>query len=244
MKCPKCSYTSFDYQQECKKCGEILDGSRKSLNLKMGVPTMFADIGKQTEELSDLDNSPKETTFVDTQDEQLESGVLLGDEFSTPAASNHDAAPEVDLNLENELELGGLGSMNNMDPRSESEFELDQQENTVLDEIELSPDFSDNTESDPELIKNASTPLDDSGLDLFAESAGTEKIPADQLENDIAFELSMNDSEIDLSLIETPTSEPVTTQNNVTDDGTIELELDMDDDESLDDLLADLEKKD
>ena len=54
----------------------------------------------------------------------------------------------------------------------------------------------------------------------------------------------MNDSEIDLGLTENPTSEPETAPKNVLDDGTIELELDMDDDESLDDLLADLEKKD
>jgi len=242
MKCPKCSYTSFDYQQECKKCGEILDGSRKSLNLKMGVPTMFADIGNRVEELSDIDKPAKETTFVETQGEQFEKGSLLDNELSDPVVNNLDtAAPEVELNLENELELGGLGSMNSMDPRSESEFEFDQQENIILDDIELSPDFSDNTETEPKLLKNKPASLDSSELDLFAESADTEKIPADQLENDIAFELSMNDSEIDLGLTETP--EPVTT-HNVTDNGTIELELDMDDDESLDDLLADLEKKD
>ncbi len=244
MKCPKCSYTSFDYLQECKKCGEILDGSRKSLNLKMGVPTMFADIGNRVEELSNLDKPAPETTFVNTQDDQLESGLLLGNEFSVPAASSLDAPPEVDLNLKNELELGGLGSMNSMEPRSEPEFDLAQQENIVLDDIELLPTFSDNPEPVPELIKNETASLDDSGLDLFAESAETEIQPNDQLENDIAFELSMNDSEIDLGLTETPTFESETTPKNVTDDGTVELELDMDDDESLDDLLADLEKKD
>ncbi len=244
MKCPKCSYTSFDYLQECKKCGEILDGSRKSLNLKIGVPTMFADIGNRVEELSDLDKPATEATGIDTQDEQLESGLLPGNEFSVPTASNLDVPPEVDLDIGNELELGGLGSMNSMVPRTESEFELDQQENIVLDDIELSPTFSDNPEPTPELIQNDSSSLDDRGLDLFAELAETEKMPADQLENDIAFELSMNDSEMDLGLTETPISKSETTPKNVTNDGMIELELDMDDDESLDDLLADLEKKD
>jgi len=242
MKCPKCSYTSFDYLQECKKCGEILDGNRKSLNLKVGVPTMFADIGNRAEDLSVRDKSAPETTFVDTQDEQLESGLLLGNEFSDPAASN--APPEVDLNLENELELGGLGSMNSMEPRSEAEFGLDQQENIVLDDLELSPAFSNNSNPESELIKNESSSLDDSELDLFADSAETAKTPADQLENDIAFELSMNDSDIDLGQTDNPISKPETTQKNVIEDGTIELDLDMDDGESLDDLLADLEKKD
>lgn len=191
MKCPKCSYTSFDYLQECKKCGEILDGSRKTLNLKMGVPTMFADIGNRVEELNDFDKPVAETTFVDTQNELPENGLLLGNEFSVPVANNLDTPPEVDLNIENELELGGLGSMNSMEPRTESEFELAQEENIVLDEIELSPTFSDEPEPVPELTKNDSSSLDDSGADLFAE-----------------------------------------------------LDLDMDDGESLDDLLADLEKKD
>ncbi len=244
MKCPKCSYTSFDYLQECKKCGEILDGSRKSLNLRVGVPTIFAEIGNRNEEQSGLDTPPTETTFVDTQDEQLESGLLLGNEFSAPTENNLVAPPEADLNLENELELSGLGSMNTMESRSESEFEMDQQENIVLDDLELSPAFSDNTEPKSELIKNESADLDGSGLDLFPESAESEIKPADQLEDDIAFELSMNDSEIDLGLTENLTSEPETVQKNVLDDGTIELELDMDDDESLDDLLKDLEKKD
>ena len=244
MKCPKCSYTSFDYLQECKKCGEILDGSRKSLNLKMGVPTIFAEIGNRNEEQSNLDKPAAETTFVDTQDEQLESGLLLGNEFTTPAESDLAAPPEADLNLENELELGGLGSMNTMEPRSESEFAMDQQENIVLDDLELSPTFSDSAEPGSKLIKNESADLEGSGLDLFPETAGSEIKSADQLEDDIAFELSMNDSEIDLGLTENPTSEPETAPKNVLDDGTIELELDMDDDESLDDLLADLEKKD
>lgn len=233
MKCPKCSYTSFDYLQECKKCGEILEDSRKSLNLRMGVPTIFADLGNQNEVETDLDESDANSTFVETHDEQHGSGLLLGNEFSAAAENNYDTATEASLDLENELELGGLGSMDTIKARSESEFELDKKENIVLDDLELSPEFSDNNK--PETLENEPLSLDDNNLNLFEESVTPDTQPVDQLEDDIALEFAMNDDEIDLNLTE---------PENVQNDGTIELDLDMDDDESLDDLLADLESKD
>ena len=242
MKCPKCSYTSFDYLQECKKCGEILDGSRKSLSLRIGVPTIFAGIGNHDEVESAAAEPAADTTFVETQDEQIASGLLLGNEFSATTENDFTASNELDLNFENELELSGLGSMNTMEARNESEFELDQPEKIVLDDLELSPSFSDNNGSGT--LKNESMSLDDNGLDLFEESVVPTTKPANQLEDEIDLELSINNSEIDLGLAEPQVSKSETTQNNVPDDGTIELDLDMNDDESLDDLLADLENKD
>lgn len=237
MKCPKCSYTSFDYLQECKKCGEILNGSRKSLNLKMGVPTIFSEIATLNVEQSDPETPVAETTFVNTQDDQLGSGLLLGNELSSGVESDPEISADLDLNFENELELGGLGNMNTIEPRSESDFKMDQQENIVLDDLELSSAFSDNNKPESKFTKNEPASLDNSELELFAESTGTELKPADQLEDDIAFELSMGDTE-------TPTAETETVKKNILDDGTIELDLDMDDDESLDELLADFDKKD
>jgi hypothetical protein len=56
-----------------------------------------------------------------------------------------------------------------------------------------------------------------------------------QLENDIPFEFSADDLESDISL-SLPTDSP--------DKDTVELELDMEDEESLDQILAGLETND
>ncbi len=239
MKCPKCSYTSFDYLQECKKCGEILDGSRKSLNLRMGVPTIFANLDHLNEIESDLDKPVADNTFVETQKEPAASGLLLGNDFSETADNDFDATNEDNLDFSNELELGGLGSMDTMEVRNESEFESDPQKNIVLGDLELSPSFS--GDNKPEALKTESLSLDGNDPDLFEESAvPTSKSVDQQLEDDIALELSIDAAEIGFDLTEPSVAETANGQN----DGTIELDLDMDDDESLDDLLADLEKKD
>ena len=233
MKCPKCSYTSFDYLTECKKCGEILGGSRKSLNLKMGEPTLFAD----------LDSAEKEQDSINKQPEE---SFLLGNEFS----ESTEATPEDDAASESTLDLGGLGSMNSIQPREPKGYGsktlpeniLDSPESNNLDKIELSPLFS-NTTQKTELETGDFDGLESDKLDLFSKPADVQIEPNDQLEDDIAFELSMNDSEIDLNL-DTSTLETGDSQSKtLADDGLIELELDMDDDESLDDLLADLENK-
>ena len=34
MKCPKCGYTSFDYLDECKKCGKSLEEHKEKYNIR------------------------------------------------------------------------------------------------------------------------------------------------------------------------------------------------------------------
>ena len=34
MKCPKCGYTSFDYLDECKKCGKDLTEHKEKFNIR------------------------------------------------------------------------------------------------------------------------------------------------------------------------------------------------------------------
>ncbi|MCK5680465.1 hypothetical protein KAI46_06595 [bacterium] len=252
MKCPKCSYTSFDYLTECKKCGEILGGSRKSLNLKMGEPTLFADLDSAEKEQDSINKTSPETQSPEFQDQeqQPEESFLLGNEFSESTETITLATPEDDAASESTLDLGGLGSMNSIQPREPKGYGsktlpeniLDSPESNNLDKIQLSPLFS-NTTQKTELETGDFDGLESDKLDLFSKPADVQIEPNDQLEDDIAFELSMNDSEIDLNL-DTSTLETGDSQSKtLADDGLIELELDMDDDESLDDLLADLENK-
>ncbi len=248
MKCPKCSYTSFDYLQECKKCGEILDDSRKSLNLRMGVPTIFAELANHNEVEDNLDQPAADNGFDEDQEDAAAGEFLLGNKFPETAENDLNAAGDDNLDFSNELELSGLGSMDTMEVRNESEFESAPQKNIVLNDLELSPSFSgdDKPDNEPETLKTGSPSLVGNDPDIFKKSAVLEagQSGEQQLEDDIAHELSIDDAEIDFDLTESLGAETAAGENDVNNDAAIELELDMDDDESLDDLLADLEKKD
>ena len=43
MKCPKCSFTSFDYVDRCKSCGEDLVPAKIKLNIYTKPPKLAVD---------------------------------------------------------------------------------------------------------------------------------------------------------------------------------------------------------
>ena len=227
MKCPKCGYTSFDYLRECKKCGEILDDSRKALNLKVCEPTLFAEFKDEHLETGQSE-ADKSEDVVDSTPPSASSS------FSDPLPTSGEQQTE---NLSEEISsgLGTLGSMDKLQPRFEEkkvlevspEIELESSTNEV-DGLELTPSF--NTDKDG--IKDPSEEEEDEFV-LFADDDKPKT--GGQLKNDIPFDFSESDLESDISL-----SDPTDT----TDKDLIELELDMEDDESLDQILADLETKD
>lgn len=50
MKCPKCGYTSFDYNERCPKCNKDLTQDREWINLpsfKPNPPSLLAEAGLQ-----------------------------------------------------------------------------------------------------------------------------------------------------------------------------------------------------
>ncbi|MCK5539900.1 MAG: hypothetical protein KAI69_03145 [Deltaproteobacteria bacterium] len=241
MKCPKCSYTSFDYLKKCKKCGELLEDSRKALNLKMGEPTFFA--GLEDEALEDGKSETGKTETESTQTFEVSSSASAKKDFSPllsnqpPVSSVPEKQPVEELSGGVFSELGTLGSMNGMESRSNQKEALENgpkielESNTdTTDSFELTPSFSadnDGTEEPPAGEENQKTEFnlltDDDKLELD-----------EPLENDIPFEFSASDLESDIDL-------KVSSENP--DKDFIELELDMNDEESLDQILADLEPK-
>ena len=251
MKCPKCNYISFDYLRECKKCGEILDGSRRALNLKMGEPTLFTNLNiHETEQNSDNKVETEFTTILsEPDDEQHSVQDTLIDHGLPP--TKFEPTIEIDSHRESSLELGGLGSMDTIQQRPEfkvddstAKIELDMNEIGDIDDLELSSPFTEKPNLQEADIKIGDLEeIDIDNLDLFAKTENSEFKSADLAKDDIPFEFSLNDSETDLNsdISDTKSGD---TLNSVSDDGTIELELDMDDDgESLDDLLAGLISK-
>ena len=246
MKCPKCNYTSFDYLKECKKCGEILEENRRALNLKIVEPTLFTNLySDEPENVNLAQVEPAFTGSSEPENKQLENDFILDNEFSAPEKNELDITPKVSSEKNNLTELGGLGSMDSIGSRTIPEtddfnkgveIELDKPKTEPLDDLELTSSFTSDqvAPETPETNELEALEIDD--LDLFTDLSDTsETAPIDLDKDNIAFELNMDDPEI-----KNPggfDSHKV----NAVEEGSIELELDMDDDKSLDDLLADLD---
>ncbi len=240
MKCPKCSYTSFDYLKECKKCGEILEGSRKSLNLKMLEPTLFTNLYIDEPAKSTL--SQVEPAFTGTSDPvsgPADGDFILENKFTAPDRAGIDPAAAIDTGREDFSGLGNLGKMNEIEARATPEAagfdhsslsELDKSKADTLDDLEFTSFDNEPAAESTNLLELDGLEIDD--LDLFSDMS---EVSSDKpAVDDNNLELNLNDAEVDKHL---------KSSEDIVEDGSIELELDMDDDKSLDDLLADLDKK-
>ena len=123
MKCPKCSYISFDYNQRCPKCSKDLVSEQKKRNLaafKHNPPFLLATLTGGVDDIdsaseagiaSDADSFEEEdlemhldtevpsTTEADVEDVSLDLGDLSLTENvpETPAASKGAAPDESEM---------------------------------------------------------------------------------------------------------------------------------------------------
>lgn len=237
MKCPKCDYTSFDYLRECKKCGEALDDSREFLNLKMGEPTLFVNLKDESPE-DTVDPEPsilKESMVTDSSPSPLLDSSQPDDSeiFTTSSNITTEEEPIHEKPAVNiSPGLGTLGSMESVKPHSYEKNAIDD-----LPKIELESPTNEisGLELTPSFNHAESTLIDDKQeieTSLFADGDEEKTDMGDLLQEDIPFEFSTNDLENDIEL-------KLTDEND--DKDLIELELDMEDEESLDQILADLQ---
>jgi len=183
VKCPKCSYTSYDYLKECKKCGEILEGSRRALNLKMVEPTLFTNLYSDEPEKTSL--SKVEPTFIGTskpETEQPENGFILDNDFAPPEKTEFETTPKISSEQNDLSDLGKLGSMDLIEPRSmpepgnfnnAAEIELVEPKVDTLDDLEFTSSFADKEAATTEgsgTIELEGLEIDD--LDLFTDHTG------------------------------------------------------------------------
>ena len=243
MKCPKCGYTSFDYLKACKKCGELLDDSRKALNLKMNEPSLFSGLENEPIEVG----KPEVDKVQETQPAAVSSfpetdfSLLANDlELASPAPPTPEeqlseaSSEDISSGLSSELEI--LGSMDELQPRPENKEllpNIEPDSSSGVEDLELAPSFKTDSERGEELQNEEKSKENE--FVLFAdEDKDDQPVTGKPLENDIPFELSAGDLENDISL---------NVPSDTTDKDMIELELDMEDEESLDQILADLEGK-
>jgi len=81
MRCPKCGYTSFDYLDRCKSCGEDLVPTKIKLNIYTKKPEIDIDsegfaVGKVSEDQKDMLTSGS----YEDQDQKVSMGDVLEEE--------------------------------------------------------------------------------------------------------------------------------------------------------------------
>ncbi len=230
MKCPKCGYTSFDYLMECKKCGEILENSRRALNLKMTEPTIFINLEKESEPTFSNNDELKIAADLGKADLDESSADLLGD--FQPHLGDLPVPPPVDIgaDLKNDIQM--------------DDFDLELDTLTPLSE-ELNPNPDEN------ITFNGFAEGDNPKIDLGTESPTGNIADADLLEtssragDDTGRETATGDFNLDLELpfdfSDSTAAEQKSGDSVISEaSGAGVVELNLEDDESLDKILADL----
>lgn len=194
MKCPKCGYTSFDFLENCKKCGNDLQDHKQKFGLRSLIfpgfqkaepaPSLLDSEEEQLETPAAEENGDfgfdfmdDEQAATDTAAGEAESGLDDGGGFAFGDGSDPEAAD--DLFVEDSAAIASAAEAPDDDIWGASEDEQGAELDAAEEEEDEFPpagddiDF-DNWEEEPEDSKKEgpSDPFD------FRESAQDEQIPA------------------------------------------------------------------
>lgn len=150
MKCPKCSYISFDHNQVCPKCSKDISGEQAKLNLptyKDNPPSLLgmligagdeSSAGFTIDSSSAMDTPIMETDGIDFGEEDQELEISLNDEsgeFELPEIGFTDSSediPDIELGSQDEepsLDFDQAGDdaviLPDLEVSDELEFNLD-----------------------------------------------------------------------------------------------------------------------
>ena len=135
MKCPKCSYTTFDYLDTCPRCGKDMTAEKAKLNISSIKPKPPFLLGSLTGDLSD---SSVGIPIPEDSEEVAEEMKLKDEEV-------YDDGSELDINMEEE---SALPLSEESEPEKEEAVEefdlgdLDLSEDNQDMEMEFIPDTS------------------------------------------------------------------------------------------------------
>jgi hypothetical protein len=102
MKCPKCGFTSFDYLDNCKRCGTELLELKKNLNILSVVPST----GSRDEFQTKLDAGvPEVQAMIDTMDSFIQSAPEPLREEPVIEAVDHEIEDQEGMVLEDLPEI-------------------------------------------------------------------------------------------------------------------------------------------
>ena len=133
MKCPKCRYVSFDYNEVCPKCNKDLTSERKKMNLPDYKPNPPFLLGALTGDLSDSGFGIKVGAVTDTEGIEIKDLEMHLDTETPQEATKPSGAEEAP-------ELDSQESMTEIDLEEPSELQFEQKEKEILLKQEEEPD--------------------------------------------------------------------------------------------------------
>jgi len=236
MKCPKCNYVSFDYNQVCPKCNKDISAEQLRMNLPAYRPSPLSLLGSLTGEAGQGEDS----VFDEGQNLDMDFEITGNGEAEKPEESSL-SSDFLESNLLEEEEIENLEPL--------SDFEEDEYEKISPEAIEISLEDSERTlaHSDTgEMEKIISLDSDELSLDEpeSEQEAPGESAPAKERElgidledlsldeiappaTDPAKEDSLNEAEMVTLVIEKKDSKI----SQGLEDTELDLELDLDLDE-------------
>ena len=173
MKCPKCSFISFDYNDACPKCNKDLTNERDMMGLPSYKPkplSVQASLNANNSDISDDMSGDTEVPLTEKTMDAVPDELLI---------SLDDLSDDEPLAAQIESDDEPLAVQIESAP-TEAEPEL-----TVDDEIFLDLDLPDSEEIES----------DDEPLAVQMESAPTEAEPEQTVDDEIFLDLSLPDSE-------------------------------------------------
>jgi hypothetical protein len=211
MRCPKCSYVSFDYNLSCPKCGKDISTEQAKLNLPAFKPNplsllgiLSGQTGGSGAELSTADSTP--VGFTREAVESFEDSTGLdGGRLSV------ESAEELDLSLEAD---------DGKPAKDTGEFELDTDATTAKDTGEFELDTGDKSLPDLDLGGSSSEELSLESDSLTLEQGSVDPEAILGVPQETAAVENQEGNEIDLDSLE------LTPEQGAEEKGEIELKLD------------------
>jgi len=163
MKCPKCNFTSFDYNSACPKCGKDLTPERDLMNLPSYKPKPLSLSGPLTiySEVPDSSGAIDQMEWAQEKKEASEELLIPIDDFSddkitsTPTGSDSvQAEPELTIDDGISLELDHSYS-------EELKLEKDHSwEPEALEEKAVDMQLGDASKNEPDILIGEEAPIE------------------------------------------------------------------------------------
>jgi len=136
MKCPKCRYISFDYNEVCPKCNKDLTSERKKMNLPDYKPNPPFFLGSLTGDLGDSGFGIKVGAVTGKEDVEIKDLEMHLDTETPQEAiekSQSEEAPKLD----------SIESITEIELEESSELQFEQEDKEILMKQEGEPDEED-----------------------------------------------------------------------------------------------------
>jgi len=195
MKCPKCRYVSFDYNEVCPKCNKDLTSERKKMNLPDYKPNPPFLLGALTGDLSDSGFGINVGAVTDTEGVEMKDLEMHLDTETPQEATKPSGAAEAP-------ELDSQESIADIDFEEPSGLQFEQKEKETLMKQEEEPDedlsldlgdLSLDEETPPAEAAQEKTPYSTS--ELVTSEIDRKKLGDSKNQEDSELELDLEESE-------------------------------------------------